>query len=173
MKNKLLIYFIASASLISVCVATVIYFTFPVIRVARIGYVLDNYAGTVQASRRMEKMRTDGQMQLSSLRNSYDSLMTIYRQDTTNNAIALQLSRIQQSYHKLNETNSAATEEHDISLSSGVLSQLNSHLDGFCKEKGVDILLGHISGEGVVYAMPAWDVTEELLEYVNSKYEGN
>ncbi|WP_298423832.1 hypothetical protein [uncultured Kordia sp.] len=51
--------------------------------------------------------------------------------------------------------------------------RLNGYLEEFGKQQNVDLIFG-IQGTGnVMYADKAFDLTQEAIEFANSKYEGN
>lgn len=53
-----------------------------------------------------------------------------------------------------------------------IWKQLNAYVTSYGEEKGYQMILG-VSGKGnVMYANGSLNVTEELIDYVNEKYEG-
>ena len=53
-----------------------------------------------------------------------------------------------------------------------IKKRIESYSADFAKEKGYKMLLSFASGDGVIYCEPTNDVTNELLNYLNKKYEG-
>jgi len=53
-----------------------------------------------------------------------------------------------------------------------VSQKLTDEVAIFAKENGIEVVLNWgLSGEGVLYGAPGFDVTEELLEFLNERYE--
>ncbi|MFZ9054238.1 MAG: OmpH family outer membrane protein [Flavobacteriales bacterium] len=53
-----------------------------------------------------------------------------------------------------------------------VSEKLNQEVGFFAKENGIEVVLNWgLSGEGVLYGAPGFDVTEALLEFMNERYE--
>lgn len=59
-------------------------------------------------------------------------------------------------------------------LQAEVAQQLSSEVAVFAAENGLEVVLNWgLSGEGVLYGAPAYDVTEALLAFMNERYEEN
>lgn len=57
-------------------------------------------------------------------------------------------------------------------LQAEVAQQLSSEVAEFAAENGLEVVLNWgLSGEGVLYGAPAFDVTEALLAFMNDRYE--
>lgn len=53
-----------------------------------------------------------------------------------------------------------------------VSEKLTQEVGVFAKENGIEVVLNWgLSGEGVLYGAPGFDVTEALLEFMNERYE--
>jgi len=53
-----------------------------------------------------------------------------------------------------------------------VSEKLTQEVGVFAKENGIEVVLNWgLSGEGVLYGAPGFDVTEALLEFLNERYE--
>jgi len=53
-----------------------------------------------------------------------------------------------------------------------IVTQLNQYVTDFGKESVYDIVLGANGNGTIMYATPKIDITDEVLVYINSKYEG-
>ena len=57
-------------------------------------------------------------------------------------------------------------------LQAEVSEKLTQEVGVFAKENGIEVVLNWgLSGEGVLYGAPGFDVTEALLEFMNERYE--
>lgn len=60
----------------------------------------------------------------------------------------------------------------DKKMTSGVVNQVQEHIKEFAKENGYDLIISNTEMQNVGYAKDAMDVTKELLEFANKKYNG-
>jgi len=60
--------------------------------------------------------------------------------------------------------------QEEEQLLQGALNQLNSLLEQFAQEKGYDLLLGTTQDGSLLYGNTAFDVTEEVIQYLNQHY---
>lgn len=51
--------------------------------------------------------------------------------------------------------------------------EINRHLTGFGKERGYDFIFGATGDGTLMFANEAHDVTNAVIEYLNTHYEGN
>jgi Skp family chaperone for outer membrane proteins len=80
--------------------------------------------------------------------------------------IEAQLSQIQ------NEAQSRLVQMENA-LQAEVSEKLTDEVAIFAKENGIEVVLNWgLSGEGVLYGAPGFDVTEALLEFLNERHEG-
>lgn len=54
-----------------------------------------------------------------------------------------------------------------------ITKQFNQYMNEFGKEKDYDVILGANGDGGIMYANEAIDVTDEALQFINGKYNGN
>lgn len=92
-----------------------------------------------------EAVSLDDEKRLESLRITYNDL----------------LNQVQQKLQK-------ESEEYDHQIA----SQLNDYIKAFAEEKGYDIVYGHYESN-ILYAKDHYDVTDQLIEYVNHKYQND
>ncbi|MGH2665716.1 OmpH family outer membrane protein [Flavobacterium sp.] len=55
---------------------------------------------------------------------------------------------------------------------SKIWSRIHGYVNDFSKEQNYKLIIGSQDGQSVLYADQDLDVTEELLQYINKKYEG-
>jgi outer membrane protein len=72
-------------------------------------------------------------------------------------------------YNQNAEQNAAKADEQ---MTLGVINQVNDYIKAYAKEKGYDVILCNSQNQSVGFAREQIDVTEEVLAYANSKYEG-
>lgn len=54
-----------------------------------------------------------------------------------------------------------------------VITQINAYAIDFSKENGIRLLLGTTNDGSIMYGDEAIDYTEEMLDYINNRYDGN
>lgn len=58
-------------------------------------------------------------------------------------------------------------------LSKNVWNRLNVYIEDYAKTKNLKIILGTSGNGNVMYAQESIDITAQILEFSNKKYEGN
>ncbi|OJV71574.1 MAG: hypothetical protein BGO42_05450 [Flavobacterium sp. 40-81] len=81
-------------------------------------------------------------------------------------AITRELIAKKQDFEAFNQQ--FATEE-----SAKIWSRINGYTTDFSKEKNYDFILGSENKRSVLFAKETVDITNELIIYINKKYEGN
>lgn len=65
-----------------------------------------------------------------------------------------------------------AQQERSLEITQQIWNRLNQYIDEFGKENGYDIIFG-AAGEGnIMYGRDKLNISEEVLNYVNRKYNG-
>lgn len=54
-----------------------------------------------------------------------------------------------------------------------VWKRINEYVSSYGEEQGYDFIIGATGDGNLMYARKARDVTDEVIEYINLKYEGN
>jgi len=66
------------------------------------------------------------------------------------------------------EDDAAMNQQYDKQI----IEQLNQYVRDFGKEKGYDYILGNDANGSLMYAREGDNLTKEVIQYVNEKYEG-
>lgn len=83
-----------------------------------------------------------------------------------------QVGRLKNEYMVKKEQYGRELEQLKASYSDKVWKQLNQHAVDFGKERGYQLIFG-ANGQGtIMYGEDAFDLTDQLIEYSNNKYEG-
>jgi len=161
---------IFAVALICLSVCTAVYMSMPKIRVIRMGYVFENYDGRIEATQKLEKIADGNAKMLDSLN---QQLMLLYQKASEDNTQSAAFQMLQHKYSQLKNQFDQEYNEKDGQLSQGVLNQVNAELEKYCEKHNIDILLGHLSGEGVLHSKPYYDDTDAFLELLNKQYSGD
>ena len=86
---------------------------------------------------------------------------------STRDAIADTLNEKQRAFARYVEATSKKAAEREEDLLQPVYTELNARMERYSKERGIDLLLGTMSGGNILYGADGVDVTEDLLDYLN------
>lgn len=76
------------------------------------------------------------------------------------------------SYAGFIEKMKSEAEQEDKELTVGVINQINAYIKAYAIEKGYDVVLCNSQVQTVGHAKDQIDITQEVLDYANKKYEG-
>jgi len=134
--------------------------------------VFHEFKLTVEYQSKLEKIRQQRAAVL-------DSTETRIRQEQVKLSKDSPAEELQAYQHKLMEYEAMGKrfEDQNNKLSAQYDAIIWKQLDAYIKEygdaKGYDIILGTNGTGNVVYASEALDATEELIEFINTKYDGH
>lgn len=105
----------------------------------------------------IKKQIANYNMQLSkdysdNIKNTIDSLTVIFYQKQK----------------EFNEENSSLQDDYN----SKIWDRINNYIDEYGKENNIEIILGANGSGNIMYANKTIDITEEVTNYINKKYEG-
>lgn len=117
-----------------------------------------------------KELKKRGEQEFNSRKKVLDSLYAALQQEGASEmqkeAITRDLIAKKQDFEAFNQQ--FATEE-----SAKIWSRINGYTADFSKENNFDIILGSENKRSVLYAKETVDITNELITYINKKYEGN
>lgn len=117
-----------------------------------------------------KELKKRGEQEFNSRKKVLDSLYAVLQQEGASEiqkeAITRELIAKKQEFEAFNQQ--FATEE-----SAKIWSRINGYTSDFSKEKNYDFILGSENKRSVLFAKETVDITNELIIYVNKKYEGN
>lgn len=115
--------------------------------------LFDRFKGTDFLKSEMQKIRENNQ-------NKIDSATLLYSYDDPN---------FQKLFHELKDYEQNISQKY----TENIWQNLNQYVADYAKEKDLDVVFG-ANGSGVLmYADSMLNKTDEVVQYVNSKYEGN
>jgi outer membrane protein len=119
--------------------------------------VFDAFKGKKELEKKLSNLKTqhkgelDSLSQLISARNNDPKLIEYYQQRARD--------------FEMNQQQLSATYTADI------WKRINQYTLTFGKEKGYDFIIGATGDGNLMYANEAYDVTEDLIKFINLKYE--
>jgi outer membrane protein len=116
-----------------------------------------------------KEMKSEGEKQYSLKSKAIDSLYILL--DSSTNAAANKYIIQQIQYEK--ENLQSYGESYIRDESAKIRTRINSYTRSFSEEKGYNLVLGMQQNGYVLYTEEVMQVTDEFLNYINSRYEGN
>jgi Skp family chaperone for outer membrane proteins len=129
---------------------------------------------TAKYGAKIEKWNT----QNDSLEQSLKKLIQDIRMDSINKDMTKlkqdqQLFLIKrQSFLEYRDKLTNAAQEEDTKTTAGVMAQLNEQIKAYAVQEGYDVILCNTQMNNVGYAAEAIDITKNVLEFANKKYNG-
>lgn len=119
-----------------------------------------------------EKQKGHFQGQLDTLRMMHISIEQALAQNPGDAQLQRRLAYSQENYQMTNQVFAHKLDSIDGVFNTEVWNKINSYVNEYGKEKGYDMLLGASGNGGLMYGSEAYDATEDVLAYINEKYEG-
>lgn len=120
--------------------------------------LFDGFKGKQQLESKLKALR-------QSHKSILDSLALVIR---TDNNISLVTH-----YNRLEEEYTSQEEQMSATYTAEIWKQINQYISSYGKDNGFDFIYG-AAGEGtLMYASEANNITEEVILYINQKYEDN
>ncbi|MBT1708772.1 OmpH family outer membrane protein [Fulvivirgaceae bacterium PWU5] len=66
-----------------------------------------------------------------------------------------------------------AEQEMSDKYTADIWRKINQHVSEFGKENGYDFIFGATGDGNLMFAGDAYDVTDDIIDYINQKYEGD
>ncbi|SEK30267.1 periplasmic chaperone for outer membrane proteins Skp [Aquimarina amphilecti] len=101
-----------------------------------------------------------------------DSLYTIYSIFTKESNLE-KAKEIENSLRKEDQELRKINDHFSKEVSQQVWNRLNQYIEEYGESNKYEIILGTQGNGNIMFAQDGIDITEEVLEYVNNKYEGN
>ena len=159
MKNRLYLSIIVNIVLVSV-VAMLFLGGFRERKAYVVNQVMfESFKGQQELSLELEKLQAEHQRKL-------DSLSVMIRSGKG------EASLIQQ-YEEMAEYFTLLEQEISQKYTEDLWKQINSYVADFGREQGYDFIYGATGNGNLMYASDAHDITEDLVDYINLKYEGD
>ena len=104
--------------------------------------------------------------QLSTLKNELEN-----QQEPTKDKVE-QFYQLQSYYTKQKETFDQYQLSETQNYDAQILGQMTQYIKDFGYENGYDFIFGSDNSGNILYGRPAADVTSEVIEFINLKYQG-
>ena len=140
-------------------------------------YLLENYAGTTEATEQLTDKTDKWQDHIDSLKsvfmarreNFYTDSTMLNTKDKVSEREGLLRLKYTIAQMQAKQQNTFKTE--DEKLSAGILNKVDYELANYCVENNFTLVLGATPGT-ILYANETIDITDDVLEMLNKKYKG-
>lgn len=150
----------------------------------KIGYVRSQelvyqFDGMIDAMTKFEEEQKEWTTNVEVLKNDYQGSVDTYNLSRTSlsaQEIAEQEGLLQHQYNnvaKYMQQMESSLAEREAEILEGVLNQVNAFSEEFARLEGLDLVITTALSGTILYGEEKLDYTDELLEYINKKYEGN
>lgn len=136
------------------------------------GEVYQAFDLTSTLNAELEQTKLQRQLKLDSLQTQLRQLATALDQAGENATAAnlRQFEALRTHYLQTSEQTQQDNEALAVRLDEQIRTQLNAYIKAFGDEKGLDVLLGAQGQGNLLYAKASYDLTEELILFVNQRY---
>ena len=81
------------------------------------------------------------------------------------------LMEIEEEVMRMQQREEQSLQEREQAIQKQIADRLAADLEAFCAEQGIDVVVNWgLSGEGVLYGKPAFDVTQPLIAFMNARH---
>ncbi len=136
------------------------------------------YDGMKEATEEYTNKMNQWSAESDTLKKQLDQLLYDIKLDSINGDQAKIISDqkkfmlLRQKYYSLQQTIDTKAQEEDQKMTSTVMGQLNEYVEKYGEEQGYDIIIHNTQLNNIGYVGQSSDITEEVLTYVNAKYNG-
>ncbi len=143
------------------------------IAVVRTGVVLEKYSGMKEAQKLISREESKYTDRLDTLRVLYNQALNNYNADSrvsqSDKKMAEDLiSKREQDYNAYQEAAQKKMEEISQKITQGALNQINDAVKIYAEKNRIDLVVGVNLTGNVLCGNPTIDITDELIEILNS-----
>lgn len=113
------------------------------------------------------------QGKLDTLRLGHKSIEDALLQNPNNKELEKRLAYSYEYYQRADYEFGVRLDSLDKGFNNEVWLKLNAYIEEFGKKQGYDMILGASGNGTIMYGNETFDITDDVLEYANWRYEGN
>jgi outer membrane protein len=140
------------------------------------GILMENYKGMKDARKEFQAKVAVYKSNVDSLMKSWEKELKSYEKERikmTKKERQLKEELLRNKQQQLNNYQQAIQEKamkEEQSATQSVVNQVNDYVKEYGKEKGYDFIYGANGSGNIVYANDAYNITQELIDGLNSEY---
>lgn len=173
--TQLAIVAIVSFWLIALTINT---FNQPKVAYVHSQFLFENYLGTIESYKALEAKTEKWGNNLDSLSKNYRATFASYNaeqepQSTVDKEqLGRQLQQQEQAFNHYHQAVESMKAEEDQKLTQSVIKQIDAYLKEYALENGYDMIVGAGTTGSLVYGGKGYDITDDVLVFINKKYKG-
>lgn len=140
----------------------------------KVGYVVsvklyEKYEGKIEIEKKIMKTQTQSKLFYDSLQLELQYLQKAVEQG---NADKSTLEQKYEKYGSMYRVYQSTNQEEMEKFNKQIWNQINEYVKQYGKENGYSFIYGATGDGGIMYADSKSDITDDVLKYINKKYEG-
>ena len=120
-----------------------------------------------------ERQRAKFQGRLDTLRMNHVAIEQAYRNNPADKELEKRWAYSLEYYKATDYGFATRLDSMDTQFNAEVWGKINAYVTEFGKEKNYDMVIGASGTGSLMYGSDAYNITEDVLQYINGKYEGN
>jgi Outer membrane protein len=137
-----------------------------------LGEVFENFTGKKELAFRLDKLKNQQKSMLDSMELTIHSLQKVASDKKGGQAVLVKLQNTKQNYQYLNAQFNEQYQTQDASYSEKVWKQINQYVTDYGKDNDYDFIYGTNGNGSLMYGSSANNITEEIINHINERYEG-
>lgn len=132
--------------------------------------LFEKFEGRKELEHRLEQGANLRKATLDSLSLQIQQIQLVAQSDK---ALASRLRTLQQQYAQLNQEHQMTYQQQSLEYTESIWKQISQYTIEYGEEHGYDYVFG-IAGQGsLMYGKVQYNITDDVIQYINSKYAGN
>lgn len=167
--NKSLIFLGLAVALLTVAVGYV-YYKIPKVAYVSTNKVYNDYKGKLEYQTKLENEDANNRKILDTLK--YEIEMLNAKVSSSNDKILFELESKAKNYERLRTELEERLQTQKQQYIEDIWKQINKHVEEYGAVNGYDYIYGAEGTGALMYADKKDDVTEDVISFINKKYEG-
>ncbi|MGB0522466.1 MAG: OmpH family outer membrane protein [Flammeovirgaceae bacterium] len=147
----------------------------PKVAYVRSAEVIEKFRGMREAGDLYQKKLSSYQANIDTLRATLERDMLVLKREANTlgkTELGLRSEQIRMQQANLIRYEQAVEQKviEEEQVIQGAFNQINSLTEQFAKEQGYDLILGTTQDGSILYGAPLYDVTEEVIAFLNENY---
>lgn len=119
------------------------------------------------------KLQQESNVQKAELDSLKLQIQALQQQASVDETIRQRLNKMAQQYQRMNQEYQSHYQQKSQEYTEAIWKQISQYTLDYGQSRGYDYVFG-IAGQGsLMYGKPQYDITKDVIQYINSKYAGN
>lgn len=135
-------------------------------------HLFEEFKGKKELEARLFKREHHQKAILDSLELNIKSLQTQLARNQNAVAVKTALKDTEHKYQQIGQQFIAQSQQDSETYNNAIWKQINQYIIEYGEEKGYDIIYGASGNGALMYGNKSLNITEEVIQYINGRYEG-